>query len=119
MRNVISPPTVRIFGLNPTRGVEVYLVLSLSVLLFEWKEVHSLESQRLLSLVNMAINFLLREFFDQLSNYRLSKTELHAVRYDFQNFPTMSLYCAIRLVSGECKFHSPNQHEEHFQYQYY
>jgi len=55
---VVAPSNIRILGLNPTRDVEVCLVLSVPGLSCGWKSVHSLESAQLLAVVNAAMNFL-------------------------------------------------------------
>lgn len=57
---VVAPSNIRILGLNPTRDVEVCLVLSVSLLFCGWKSVHILESAQLLVVVNAALNFLFR-----------------------------------------------------------
>lgn len=58
---VVAPSNIRILDLNPTRDVEVCLVLSVPVSSCERKGVRSLESAQFLALVNAALNFLFHE----------------------------------------------------------
>jgi hypothetical protein len=54
---VVAPSNIRILGLNPTRDVEVCLVLSVSVLSCGWKSVHILESSQLLAVCIIELSF--------------------------------------------------------------
>ena len=118
---VVAPSNIRILGLNPTRDVQVCLVLSVPVLFCGRTDVRSLESAQFLALVNAALNFLFHEeplnfgSWTNVIDQKLSYMPLNVVSEHFQ--PCTSI-AHFNLVGAERKSHSPRLHKVHFQQQY-